>query len=267
VNHSPSGDEISIGPPEPLSEPKPGARDFRSFRLALSAEGNTVALVAGRQAEILDAALASKPRFLNHGSEVSGVALSADGTWAVTSGEPYKVWRVRSGECVLELPSGPVYPGAAFSPDSRWLLAFTMDPSASQAVARHRIYRVGTWEHVLEVPMESGPWPASAFSPDGRMLALRVSRSGLRLLDTGAWTELATIDIPAQELMSWLAFSRDSTQLAVACETRQLHLWNLREIRHELAALGLDWDHPLYPPAQAGTPPLPRLVVLAQPAP
>src|SRR5438105_3316980 len=47
---------------------------------------------------------------------------------------------------------------------------------------------------------------------------------------------------------SSLAFNADGTQLA-ACESRDaLRIWDLRQIREQLADMGLDWDLPPYPP-------------------
>src|SRR5438132_1090977 len=46
-----------------------------------------------------------------------------------------------------------------------------------------------------------------------------------------------------------LSFSPDSTRL-IAVHNDGVHVWELRHIRSELAAIGQDWSLPVYPPAQ-----------------
>jgi WD40 repeat protein len=45
---------------------------------------------------------------------------------------------------------------------------------------------------------------------------------------------------PQPEQISSFAFTPDGTGLAVACPTHVIHLWNLRELDREQAALGID---------------------------
>ena len=74
------------------------------------------------------------------------------------------------------------------------------------------------------------------FSPDSKLLALRLDQLGrVRLLATGSWEEMATI-----EEGSPLCFSADGAKLAAYSEeTKMLMVWDLRLVRRELAALGL----------------------------
>jgi hypothetical protein len=48
-------------------------------------------------------------------------------------------------------------------------------------------------------------------------------------------------------VISWIAFNRDGTQLAVALATGPLQLWDLRLIRKQLASMNLDWEMPAFP--------------------
>jgi WD40 repeat protein len=263
VHRSAAGDVLTVGPPETVSEPKPRGL---YFRIAASRDGTRLDCVANTHVEVLDLRSPAEPKVLNHGRQISQVAISPDGRWAVTCGEgpsTFKVWQVDREEAVAEF-SRPGYPLASFSPDGRWLVLSSRELSGGVGGGHHHIHRVGTWEPVRKVTVDHGGLSPAAFAPDGRMLAVRISRSGLRLLDTRTWAELATIDVPDQELMCWLAFSRDGAQLAVACQLQPPQLWDLRAVRRQLAQIGLDWDQPPYPPAKEWPATVPRLVVLPE---
>jgi hypothetical protein len=59
---------------------------------------------------------------------------------------------------------------------------------------------------------------------------------------------LARLLPPDADVIVWLAFTPDSSQLAVATGANVIRLWNLRLIREQLREIGLDWDLPPYPP-------------------
>jgi hypothetical protein len=53
-------------------------------------------------------------------------------------------------------------------------------------------------------------------------------------------------------LLNWLAFSPGGDRLATVFEPGYFQLWNLRQLRKELAAMNLDWpDTPLPPDRNA----------------
>jgi hypothetical protein len=80
------------------------------------------------------------------------------------------------------------------------------------------------------------------------MVAIAFSRRAVHLLKAGTWQELATLEAPEPAVLSGLRFSPDGALLAAATENRVLHLWDLRLIRQQLAAMKLDWDAPPIPP-------------------
>ena len=84
----------------------------------------------------------------------------------------------------------------------------------------------------------------------------------VRLVDPDSGREVATLDAGTGSSASFfcLAFSPDGTQLA-AGRDHIIHLWDLRRIREQLAALGLDWDAPPYPPAGPDRAPGPVVLV------
>jgi WD40 repeat protein len=88
-----------------------------------------------------------------------------------------------------------------------------------------------------------------AFTADGRLLVITRSAQRVELVDTQTARELATLEAPSPQMVSWLGFSPDGSQLAAATENHVIQLWDLRLIRKQLAAMGLDWNTPPYPPA------------------
>jgi hypothetical protein len=64
------------------------------------------------------------------------------------------------------------------------------------------------------------------------------------LLDYRSGQELATFAPLDAPMVSWLCFNRAGTQLAVAGENNTVQMWDLRSVRRQLAALGLDWSEP-----------------------
>jgi hypothetical protein len=60
--------------------------------------------------------------------------------------------------------------------------------------------------------------------------------------------ELATLEPPRDVGSVGWRFSPDGTRLVIGTGNHTMHLWDMREIRRELAELGMDWDQPPYPP-------------------
>jgi serine/threonine protein kinase/WD40 repeat protein len=168
-------------------------------------------------------------------------ALSPDGRWLATvwdeasrSPPGTQVWDAASGRHVKDLPSSQGR-RIAFSPDSRWL--------GVQGTDRVWLWHTGTWE--------VGPATGEgrfAFSPDGLMA---VAEGGaLRLVELETGREVARLEAPDEPGQVPVSFSADGSVLMAGSDSTQtVLLWDLRALREELAARGLDWDRPPYPPA------------------
>lgn len=251
-----------LGPPAVLSPSQPRGGDFH---VSCSPDGAKLAWVAGTSAEVMDWKNPENRTVIPHNAALRYVAVSPRGEWAATcGGGPSKIWSLNPLAKVAER-SRPGYAMAAFSPDSQWLALSHRSLSAGIGGGRHLIYRVGSWDLVAEESMDHGPLAAHAFSPDGRLLAMRASHQTVRLLETERWTEVATLEHPLQETADWIAFSGDGTLVAIAGKTHVVYLWGLREARNRLAEIGLDWDQPPYPPATPVSSTAPSLVVIQSP--
>ena len=248
-----------FGPPHILK--LRGGTELGNERACWSADGRLLAVVDGAKGEvvILDGESGTERKRLRpHPTSPPPVriALSPEGRWAAAGHHqgqsPYlpavvTVWEVASGRS-RTLPGSLPGDHVAFSPDGRWLVV--------GGVGDYRFYRVGSWQAGPVLPRDAGestPGPL-AFARDGGVLAIARTLTDVQLVDPTTGRALATLQAPEPRQVSWLCFSPDGDRLAVATTGDHVQLWDLRLIRQQLAAMGLDWDQPPDPPAASGPP-------------
>jgi serine/threonine protein kinase/WD40 repeat protein len=154
--------------------------------------------------------------------------LSPDGTRVATGTHGdgvLKVWNTSTGEVVREFPAIHSGTSLIFSPNGRWL-----------AANDGRLWETDSWREVRRFDRHN----FLAFSPDSKILAQMDATGIVRLMDPESGREFARLDDPQKEGGRDLCFSNSGAQLvATGFDVR---LWDLRTIRQELAAIGLDWD-------------------------
>jgi WD40 repeat protein len=170
-------------------------------------------------------------------------AISPDGRWAAAStwgDAPAQhrviVWDLSDGKVAKrftfdEVPaSGPL----AFSADGKWLV--------TAAGEEYRLWRVGNWEpgprKALPPTAIAGP---VAYSRVENILAVAWGQNGVRLLAADTLDEVVTLTAPGQSGVTSLAVSSDGNRLAVGCESGVIYIWDLKQLRADLAALDLQW--------------------------
>ena len=205
-------------------------------RACMSPDGQEVAYACGSQIRLVNSQLG-----LDCPPPANWVAMSPDKKWVAAS--PWakfgvRLWNARTGERVRDFPfSVSVF--VAFTPDSRWLVTGASDEfcfwDVNTCKPGPRIPRQDTAEFYGNV----------AFSPDGKLIAVSISRTVVELLDAATFEPLVCLQTPKPQMISWLAFSPSSRQLAVATSTAFIQLWDLVALRGRLALLGLDWGQPL----------------------
>ena len=165
------------------------------------------------------------------------VAVSSDGEWIATGTRNHhgvRLWQARTGQLhwERELRWGSQ---VAFSPDSRQLASAGSDETAVWDVA------TGDCQWRLSaLPEKPGHWHLN-YSVDGRYLAVARTPYLVQLLDPGTGREMVTLRHALPEYISEIRFSGSGDSVAVVCESGAVQIWNLRLLRQELAALGLDW--------------------------
>lgn len=196
---------------------------------------------------------AGTPRLLAASEPFRRVVLSPDGKLAAStgylpSGEKGRhliAWNTATGKIIWHQPSkgrGPL----AFAPDSRRLGATSDDGVSVWDVPENRLI----WRRPKTGDANSRD--SLAWSPDGRLLAVTFTMFQTGLIDAGTGAVITRMEHPEPSLITMLNFSPDGGQLAVGCDSGRVQLWNLRELRRELAGLKLDWNLPPITPLAAG---------------
>jgi serine/threonine protein kinase/WD40 repeat protein len=228
---------VRVGPPEKL------ALSESASEMGASRDGHVVAQARGWGGMVWDRRSSRTPLRLPH-RDTRYIDVSPDGRWVATGSHGnvnVKIWNAATGDLVRELPTdGLAY--VVFSGDGRWLVT---------GADGNRLWSVDTWEEARFLGGRGGV----DFTPDGSLLAIE-SRSGVvRLLNPDTGIDYARLEDPHQDRAQNARFSADGTQLTLTTqEGTAIHVWNLRHVRAQLSALGLDWKLPPYPPAIAHEP-------------
>jgi WD40 repeat protein/serine/threonine protein kinase len=243
------GPLLRIGPPHNLGVT--GQLGFPS----LSRDGQTLAVfdTSRAQAVVIDLQKKAETVRLDAHWNQCAVAISPDGRWVAagpqrTAGTGItKVWDGHTGQLLKNLPAQLLVGDAwvAFSSDSRWLITCTL--------AEVRFWRTGSWEPADAIAREHAVWPpyGLTLAPDGKLLALVCSHAQVQLRDPGTGQEFASLVTPDPRRIRLLRFNADGSRLAAWRDHHVIILWDLRAIRQQLAAIGLDWDLTPYSPAPA----------------
>ena len=244
---------FELGPQEVIGPSVP------SGRLALSADGRTLAVLQGERGLVFDTATGQQIAQTDPAGDLRYVALSPDGCWLAVGawGAPgVSLWDARTGalERFLDMDDLRHRPSdLAFSPDGRQL--------ATDAMGRCTVWEIGTWRACWSSPHDD--LPALVWFLEGQLIAHRYAKAFVRLHDPLTGECLATLEAPFQSHVASLACSRDGRRLAMcASSTDELFVWDLPSLRQHLAAIGLDWDRPPYPPAAVSTNAKPLVVQL-----
>jgi WD40 repeat protein len=231
----PFGNRLRVGPPRRLSE-------LQRAWFARGDAGGVLASVSdeARINRIVDVESGVVRRELGEHPWGDVRALSPDGRWAASPGwhsDRVRLWDAADGRMVHEWIVGN-QTHAYFTPDSRALIICRSD--------EFRFHDVETRRLLKRLPREVAPFPGYvAFSADASLMALELAPAVICLKDAKSFRTIARLEDPHGDRATWMAFSPDGGQLAVAAnQTSAVHLWDLRAIRLELAKMKLAWDQP-----------------------
>ncbi len=173
------------------------------------------------------------------------VAMSPEGSTVAASrmaGSGIVLWEAATGKKLRELPSEGGCE-VMFAPDGRSLLA-----AGPFAVTQ---WNVEDWKRGWTRPVEirSAPVSPVVISGDGRLVAAALGPARVALLNPATGEVLARLETPGGAQSVALAISNDGAFLAVGCADGGAVVWDLRALRRELSADGLDWPGENFPPA------------------
>ncbi|MCC7485545.1 MAG: protein kinase [Burkholderiales bacterium] len=230
-----SGQPPRLGPPETID-------DEKDFVLAdLSRDGRRAALVSMWRNEVKVVALAApapaarwplpgagRAVFLADDREVLANSTSDMGKAALSLHDTV------TGQALRALPESRGY-HVRTSGDGRWVVLGT---SLKESALR----RAHDWTPGPALPADfQGAGKNAVFTRDGTLLAIAAG-GVVGLVRTTDGELLAHLETTRSgSYVPELAFSPDGGQLALCWENGLLTLWDLRTLRRELAARGLDW--------------------------
>ncbi len=209
-------------------------------RSGLSQDGTMMGVVGSDEALIFPVDDPARNRSIAHKQEsrLNDISLSPDGRQFATgtwNGTGPAIWDAATAKLVRRLPGGP-QGKAVFMPDGGHVLTVSGFDLA--------LFETGRWQPVrrglLGTAELKGRHPA--FSPDGQLLAVATPDERVRLLDTQSGLDNLILTPPDRQPIRRLVFSQDGQYLAVATDNYEVHLWDLAELRRELARLDLDWQ-------------------------
>lgn len=237
---------LHLGPPEIL-DPRPGW-EFGST----TSDGRWLAVARHDQVTLFDLNISGSRRQLGNHPRLDQAALSPAGDLLATAtshGSGVKVWTVASGQLATEFPAyGPCR--ISFSHDGTWLAVATD--------SGYYFHRVGTWMVERTIPRSHRAnlgW--LVWSPRDYVIALTPGDYSLAIHDAHSFALLAS---PQFEQQRPLNFSPDGSLLVTTDPNHRIHLWDLAQMRAQLAALGADLSLPQLPQSTA---PLVEAVVFA----
>jgi eukaryotic-like serine/threonine-protein kinase len=221
---------IRVGPPEFLP--------FSTNGVANGGRGRLLGLTQPGGAAVVDLERPGATVSLGPQFDVRYLAVSPDGRWAATVShhgvDGIKVWSLPDGRLVKQIPNVGLGTWPFFNSDSRWLMA-NLNRNESC-----RLWSVGDWR---EGPRSEGI--GLGFSPDGRLLAVGLMNGVVRLIETGTGRVVANLEVPHAFHASSATFTADGSRLILpSVHGRAAHVWDLRSVRRQLAAMGLDWEWP-----------------------
>ncbi len=148
--------------------------------------------------------------------------------------ENVRVEDAATGTQLAELPTG-TSSSAAFSPDGRWL--------AAGGITRSGLWRTSDWELAVEFKQEAlNP----EFAARSDFLAA-VSDPDVSILRVPDGMNLGHLKCPENPTLRLCA--GDGRLIMMAADSTTF-VWDLRALRRELRAAGLDWDLPALPDAE-----------------
>ena len=89
-------------------------------------------------------------------------------------------------------------------------------------------------------------------SGDGSLLVTAEPPAGIGLYDPDTGRRYAVVHHPDARYTGWIALDHAGTRMAVTTLPDSVLIWDLRELRRQLAGLGLDWAAPAGAPAPPG---------------
>ena len=171
------------------------------------------------------------------------IQLSPDGMTMASYGwhSPIlSVWNAHTGKQLKEFRC-EAQALAGFTPDSQQLII-------CQA-REFRFFDLNNWDKVRTIARHGCTYPSNvAYSPRGDLVALELTWGVLHLLRTDNFETVALLESPTKNQANSFNFCAGGSLLcAFHIRSTETYVWNIDEMRQQLALLHLDWDGGIEP--------------------
>jgi serine/threonine protein kinase/WD40 repeat protein len=234
-------DTLRVGPPHRLAS---GVDWPLSVGASAGPGGRVLAIPDGAYTTVIHRDRPERTFKLGPQTDVRHCAVSA--TWVVTcthwpdgQSRGARVWTADTGRHVLDLPLNG-YVLAMFSPNGQRLATRSLEGGKGEEL---RLWETGAWREVMRFEGAS-----FAFSPDSRSLALNDVIGAIRLVEIDSGREVGRVSGLELKPFARICFTADGSRLIATTYNDGIYVWDLRAIRAQLKAEGLDWDWPELPP-------------------
>ncbi len=226
---------FALGPPEIVDLPG-------STRRAVLREDGLMAVACDNKARLISPGASVSAVTTGTHSNLRFLALHPVRPLVATGGwdrRNVSVWDTDSGQMVHELKAD-LMPNVTFTADGQWLVVGDW--------REYTFWNTDTWQPARRIRRadENNSFGIMAFSANGQLLALAHTRSVIRLLRADTFEMLANLESPNTQMIYDFQFSPDSARLAVLRSGDVTEIWDLHQLRRELASISpqLDWDLP-----------------------
>ena len=245
---------------EAHAETVPLPKGFRAMGACFSGDGRWAAVSGTNRALlVVDVTAPEKPVTLEPGYVHSGtpsgpasptgggsIAMSPDGRWVVAGtdvdgGRPV-VWDARTGKITTRLDCGAGF--VTFSPDGRFLSVVSQSRFLCFSTAEWKLL----WERRRDTLLAYNGM--AAFTGDSSLIACSMGTSRVEFF-TPAGEQVAAWDLRDLNLISGLRFSADGSRLFAGGMEGRMASVDMKTLRQNLGALGLDWPLPAVTTAPA----------------
>lgn len=204
--------------------------------LATSQDGNIMAVLSRQRSAFVRDLTTEEPAVeLSPHLGAARIDVTPDGNFVATSpwhGSGIRIWDRRTGELVVELAPDEFGANIHFSADGKWLV--------SSSRQQDSVFDTATWtQRVILDGITDGATMRVACAPDSQYAVVPYSASQFRLVDLATARMIAVLESPTRQ-QGIPVFSPSGDRLFFAV-SEGIHVWNIKQLREELADMGLDW--------------------------
>lgn len=227
---------VEVGNSEPIPGLEMSQPNTITQHLATSKDGNIMAVLSQQRSAFVRDLTSDEPAVkLSPHPGAARIDVTPDGDFVATSpwhGNGIRIWDRRTGELEVELAADESGANIHFSPNGKWLV--------SSSRQQDSVFDTETWtQRVISDGVADGATMRVACAPNSQYAVVPYSASQFRLIDLATARTIAVLESPTRQ-QGIPVFSPSGDRLFFAV-SEGIHVWNLKQLRENLAEMELDW--------------------------